>query len=101
MGAQLYTSFGDWMWPIDQHEPDPPPCVFPHACPKHVAIGYVDKCEACQVCRWYQQQQKHIRAMAVARIREVTMDSGCESKLSMNMQNVAAVLTEKIPSEQR
>lgn len=39
--------------------------------------------------------------MAVARIREVSLESGRESKLQNDMQKVAAVLTEKNQSSQR
>ena len=99
MGAASYTSWGDW-WGVNP-ENDPPICVFPHACAQHVASGYEEQCEACQVFRWYQHQQKHIRAMAVARIREVSVEPGCESKLSRSMESVASMLAEKKMSKQR
>ena len=99
MGAHLYTSMGEMIWPTSEN--DPPACVFPHACARHVARGFDEHCQACRVYRWYQQQQQHIRAMAVARIREVSVESEGESKLQHDMQKVAAVLTEKNRSTQR
>lgn len=99
MGAHLYTSMGEMFWPTLQN--DPPACVFPHACAHHVARGVDEHCQSCQVYLWYQQQQQHIRAMAVARIREVTVESGGESKLQNDMQKVATILSEKNRSTQR